>query len=267
MKKLLLSSLAALAFAAGSSAYAADLRPAYKAPPPPPAPVTNWTGCYIDGGIGYGMWNQDHVTETYPGLTAFSTTTTDGGRGWLGRAGGGCDYQVNRFVIGVFGDYDFMDLKGTNQPTSVFFLGDSTSGTEKESASWAVGGRIGYLVTPQFLTYVDGGYTQARFDQINLITTTLPTINTATYFPANTYNGWFLGGGTEYALDSFIPIHGLFLRTEYRYSSYDAANLPAICTSAAICGAVGPVGFAENSKKYVQTITTSLVWRFNFTGH
>ena len=32
--------------------------------------------------------------------------------------------------------------------------------------------------------------------------------------------GWFLGGGTEYALNmDWIPIHGLFWRTEYRYAS------------------------------------------------
>ena len=41
------------------------------------------------------------------------------------------------------------------------------TGTEKESSTWAVGGRAGVLVTPRFLTYFDGGYTQARFDGVN----------------------------------------------------------------------------------------------------
>jgi outer membrane immunogenic protein len=121
MKRFLLASTFALAVASGS-AFAADMSPpppAYKAPPPP-APT--WTGCYIDGGVGYGMWNIDHTTETIPGLVQLSPSQTDGGRGWLGRVGGGCDYQfpvggVGDFVVGAFGDYDFMSLTGSlNDP-------------------------------------------------------------------------------------------------------------------------------------------------------
>jgi outer membrane immunogenic protein len=58
MKKLLLASITGLALASGS-AFAADMpvkAPYYKAPPPP---AYSWTGCYIDGGGGYGMYNQD----------------------------------------------------------------------------------------------------------------------------------------------------------------------------------------------------------------
>src|SRR5215469_13712729 len=74
MKKLLVASLAGLALTTGS-ALAADLgQPLYKAPPPPPAPVTNWTGCYIDGGVGYGFWRQDHFSETDPGGVALTPT-------------------------------------------------------------------------------------------------------------------------------------------------------------------------------------------------
>ena len=46
-------------------------------------------------------------------VPATTRTTTDGGRGWLGLVGGGCDYEFpvsgfGNFVIGAFGDYDFM---------------------------------------------------------------------------------------------------------------------------------------------------------------
>jgi hypothetical protein len=34
---------------------------------------------------------------------------------------------------------------------------------------WAVGGRLGWLVTPTLLTYVSGGYTQARFNEVNYV--------------------------------------------------------------------------------------------------
>ena len=57
MKKLVLALAAAAAFT--GSAVAADL-PArtYKAPPPP-APVANWTGCYIAGSVGYGLFDNE----------------------------------------------------------------------------------------------------------------------------------------------------------------------------------------------------------------
>ena len=51
MKKILLAAAALTALAA-APAMAADLarpEPVYKAPPPPPAPVYIWTGCYVGG--------------------------------------------------------------------------------------------------------------------------------------------------------------------------------------------------------------------------
>ena len=78
---------------------------------------------------------------------------------------------------------------------------------------------------------------------------------------AHTYSGWFIGGGTEYALNMpWIPVRGLFWRTEYRYAQYQAADLPILLDSGAAAGA------AEHSQKTVQTITSGLVWRFNFGG-
>jgi outer membrane immunogenic protein len=268
MKRFLLASSFALAVASGS-AFAADMSPPppmYKAPLPP-APT--WTGCYIDGGVGYGMWKQDHYTEGFPPLTALTPTVSTGGEGWLGRLGAGCDYQFSafnsNFVIGVFGDYDFTGLSGSFQEPFEGFIGN-----ENESGAWAVGARLGYLVTPTLLAFFDGGFTQARFDQINLGTDTVPSVSAGAYIPAHTYNGWFLGGGTEYAL-TWLPIRGLFWRSEYRYAGYESANLPMLTSAGApfvdtgLCDIRGLCSGLENHMlKDVQTITTSLVWRFNY---
>lgn len=265
MKRLLLSTLAGFALAS-SSAFAADLVP-LKAPYAPPPPPVSWTGCYLDGGIGYGMWNQDEYTNLPTGPT--STTVINGGRGWLGRFGGGCDYQVgggfSHWVIGAFADYDVMSLKGTNSPPDTVgggvFLAPG-SGSEEESGAWYAGGRIGYLITPTLLSYFDGGYTETHFDQVNLGPTTVGGGPIGVSMPAETYHGWFLGGGTEYALNfSWLPIHGLFWRNEYRYGEYRAQNLEFFSTASGV-----PTGLYENEKKEVQTITSSLVWRFNWGG-
>ncbi len=265
MKKLLIGSATFIAFAAFGLARAADMPPpVYKAPPPP---VYNWTGCYINAGGGYGMWNQDHYAEDGPPVSttfdAFSVTYTNGGRGWLGTFGGGCDYQfstgnLGNWVVGVFGDYDPMSLTGTNE-----YPGggtDDISGSETETGAWYVGGRVGYLVTPALLTYFEGGYTQARFGQVNFSTEFLPSVPTLASMPGTTYSGWFLGGGTEYAL-TWLPIQGLFWRSEYRFATYEAQDVPLVLTST---GAL--TGGYEHSQKYVQTITSSLVWRFNWFG-
>ena len=119
MKKLVLALSVAAAFSA--PALAADM--AAKAPltPAPVAYAPSWTGCYVGGGWGYGMWNQENVGFDDPirGLprAQFTDTATSGGRGWLGTVQGGCDYQFPvgswNFVVGAFGDYDWSSFKGT----------------------------------------------------------------------------------------------------------------------------------------------------------
>jgi outer membrane immunogenic protein len=263
MKKLLLAAVALVALAAGPAA-AADLArkvPAYIPPPAPPPPT--FTGCYVNGGAGYGLWNIDHFAEDEFGTT-LTTSATSGGRGWLGRVGGGCDYQFasgsgfwSNWVVGAFADYDFMDLHRNFQETW-----DGGIGNAKESSAWAVGGRIGYLVTPNVFTYWDGGYTETRFDQINLFD---PDGDGRPFgiIGAHTYHGWFVGGGTEIALSGLfgLPLpSGLFWRSEYRFSSFNSADLPVQVQIESRLA-------SENMHPYVQTITTSLVWKFNWWGH
>jgi outer membrane immunogenic protein len=259
MKKLLLS----IAITAGvtGSALAADI-PVKAARPvmAPPVVATSWTGCYIGAGLGYGMWNQEHYLETFPGLVATSPSATAGGRGWLGTVQGGCDYQfANRWVIGAFADYDFSRIKGTFNP-----VGTTYTGEESLRSSWAVGGRLGYVVVPQLLAYFSGGYTQARFNQVDMTAPGVAVVGAAVIvpppisLPATTYSGWFLGSGYEYALD-FLP--GLFWKTEYRYSSFSAKDLPAFFTNTGV-----NTGAAIHSQKYVQTIRSELVWRFNWAA-
>lgn len=161
MNKSILGLIAVGSLIAGP-AMAADLRMPVKAPYAPPPAVTNWTGCYIDGGVGYGFADVRHHVDV-PGLGALTSDVDSGAEGWLGRVGAGCDYQIGaRIVLGVFGDYDFSNINGTWADPLLL------SGAGNNSSAWAVGGRIGYLVTPSLLTYVDGGYTQMHSDAVNL---------------------------------------------------------------------------------------------------
>jgi len=53
-------------------------------------------------------------------------------------------------------------------------------------------------------------------------------------------------------------VPGLFWKTEYRFYDYSADLVPLVFSSAS----VAPV-FLDN-RKFVQTIRSELVWRFNF---
>ena len=160
MTKMLLGALA-ISAVLSSPALSADMP--LKAPPMA-APYYNWTGCFIKGGGGYGMWNQE--TTGFDDNIVAGREITTGGRGWFGTVGAGCDYQIgDRWVIGVFGDYDFSSIKGD---FAASFGGDVIGGREKLNSAWAVGGRIGYLITPTILTYISGGFTEARFSGLEL---------------------------------------------------------------------------------------------------
>ena len=192
--------IAAIAALVGTPALAADM--AIKAPLSVPAPIFSWTGFYLDAGGGHGMWNAD--TAVAPPF--FIATNTEGGRGWFGSVGGGFDYQFGqRIVAGILADFDFSDM-------SVTFTdpGSSIAGTMKETSFWAAGARIGWLVTPELLTYVSGGFTQAHFSSVNMagyIAGQLPApgVPVAT-IAARTYDGWFLGTGVETTFPFSAPV-------------------------------------------------------------
>ena len=234
------------------------------APPPPPPP--SFTGCWLSGGVGYGLWDQENTDfNTFGHIEApfgvqLTDTWTTGGKGWLGRVGAGCDYQFSflgnqQWVIGGFADYDWTNING--RLAEPFF--DSV-GSENMNNQWAVGGRIGWVALPNLMAFVSGGYTQAHFQGTVFTDFFAPFIGVPTGVgrDAATYHGWFIGGGEEYAF-TWLPVPGLFWKTEYRLSEFDH-NLVAVRF------ADGTGAYGVDSKTWVQTITTSLVWRFNFLG-
>ena len=144
----MIRSIFALAFVAalGNSAIAADMP--VKAPPPPPAPVYLWTGCYIGGNIGWAQLSAH-----------FENVDGDDGRlsksGFAGGGQIGCDYQFSsNWVFGIQGMFDGADLSRSREsilfPELTFHSDVRSFGT--------ITARLGYLVTPQFLFYAKGGW-------------------------------------------------------------------------------------------------------------
>ena len=269
MKKLALAVSAVAAFS--GQALAADM--AVKAVRPAPVvAAVNWTGCYVGGGGGYGMYYQENTgyDDGAPfGIFANRTRLTDtfstGGKGWFGTVQGGCDYQFSTgswaVVVGAFADYDFSDIKGQRADPvgSIVNRGTAGVGSETLTDSWTVGGRIGVLVTPQLLTYFSGGYSEARFGGTNYTNLFAPFgVLTGNSTQGSTFKGWFLGAGDEYAL-GFMP--GLFWKTEARAYHYDRQTQYNFITNTNI-----RAGSSYDAEKWVYSVRSELVWRFNFGG-
>ena len=73
----------------------------------------SWTGFYIFGGAGGGVWDASSNTVV-TGITAAPLSINEvGGDGWFGTVGAGYDWQFNgTWVAGVFADGQFGSLSG-----------------------------------------------------------------------------------------------------------------------------------------------------------
>jgi outer membrane immunogenic protein len=263
MKKLVLALTAVAAFT--GSAMAADMARPYTKAAAPMAPVVSWTGCYVSGGGGYGIYRVNRDERATVGGAALVVNSTAGGDGWLATVGGGCDYQFNsRWVVGAFADGTWSDIRG-DAATRVFGVGDVSVGQLKSDWSWAAGARLGYLVNPSFLTYVNAGYTQAHFKTQSLTTMLAPIASTGIQVPGQSFDGFFIGSGVEYAFD-WMP--GLFVRSEGRAAWYSRRDVVPVCASAGtFCGgATGAFGDTDSRRPIVYTAKTELVYRFNWGG-
>src|SRR6202140_4809040 len=174
-KIALVPALALLGLAAAGPARAADLSvaPLYKAPPVVAAPAYNWTGFYagVNGGGGWGTANWD------------SAGACNVSGGVIGGTAG-LDWQLGHAVLGLEGDVDWSNLKGTT--TSAFCPAGCTTNND-----WlaTVRGRAGYAFD-RFLPYVTGGLA------VGDIKANTPGFTDAT----QTNAGWTAGGGVEFAL-------------------------------------------------------------------
>jgi outer membrane immunogenic protein len=257
MKKLVLALAAVAAFT--GSALAADLpaRTYSKAPAPVMAP--SWTGFYLFGGVGGGIWDAD--SSAFNNVTGVPITVNQrqGGDGWFGTVGAGYDWEFNSaWVLGIFADGQFGSLKGS---IAGVLPGVALTGSEKLRDTWAAGGRLGYLVAPNVLSYVNAGYTQSFWSSSQLATingTAPPVVST----PSFSKGGWFVGGGVENNLNIFgISAPGWFMKTEYRAAYFGTKNLVETTIATGV-----PTGVTTTFKPFVETISTSLVYRFNWTG-
>ena len=126
------------------------------------APIHNWTGLYVGGGIGAGALVHKLTTDFIPGLGF----TGLGGEGVLGEATVGYDHEVsNNFVVGILADVRGSSMSSDlnanySDPTPNSFSG---SASVKADYGFDVLARLGYKVDNSTLAYVLGGYSWQHF--------------------------------------------------------------------------------------------------------
>jgi len=210
MRSLPIASAAALAVLAGPSvlagqALAADMprrsyqQPVYNSAPP----AFTWTGFYL--GLNAGtVWGDFTKAGSF----------IDAKAGFTGGVTGGYNYQINNFVVGLEGDYNYSGMggRGLTLPGPSFVRGDLTSfGT--------IRGRAG-VTFDRALIYVTGGYAFG-----------FSSLESGGWKNDSSHHGYVLGAGLEYAFTQNISA-----KAEYLYMPLDAKS------------AIGVPGFGVGSK-------------------
>lgn len=171
-----------------------------------------WTGCYLGAAAGYGMSND----KTSLNLAGTDVVTIDG----LGSSGagggivGGCDFKIaSRILLGITAEGMWHD---NEFKVSSPLLGGGAEGKFSFDNSYAVGARLGYIVTPQTLVYVKGGWTRASFGDMSATVGGVPVGSIA----VGDLDGWYVGLGTEMQLGG-----GFGLDLSASYSRLDRKDL------------------------------------------
>jgi outer membrane immunogenic protein len=243
MKKLFLGSVALVALGLGApAAFAAERAvPAY-APPPPPAPVYTWSGCYAGANAGYSNGRSTQTTVANSVLTggglgvpAPAPLALAGGgviapvpagtsiagdlnlSGFIGGFQGGCNYQFGQWVVGAEVDGMANNKEGQNFEVGLVpFLGNGRANWVSQTQErWLVTarGKLGMTWWDKSMVYVTGGAAWAKIDTSEF----LIGAQTGTgHQESNTRTGWTVGAGYEYALG-----YGWSIKGEYLYVKFD----------------------------------------------
>lgn len=240
-RKLLGGTAVALALAA-SPAFAADLSYPAKAPPMMAVvPVFTWTGFYIGANVGYGWGDASGYDPYLPDNYLYSGLVTSGSGdpdGWFGGFQAGYNYQFyNNVVLGVEADVQFADMKDTY--TFGYTVTDDTDiagddadfgvfgqYTTKIDAFGTIRARLGYAMD-RFLPYITGGLAWANV-KVSGETVVADTNEIDAWSGSfkDTYWGWAIGGGVEYAFtDNWT------MKAEYIYSDLGSTSFSGLFDS------------------------------------
>ena len=189
----------------------------------------DWTGVYVGGFVGGASSAKTTTTEPYGGTLPShywnapygNTYSYDTNASFIGGGTVGYNWQIGKtpYLIGLEGEYGYLDMSGSsNDPNSALY-NSSKRGTAVNSTNVGgsygyglVGGRIGYA-KDRSLFYVKSG---AVFTNTQTNYTDLVWLKTSGH---SNSPGYALGAGIEYALppEWFQLAKNISIKTEYLY--------------------------------------------------
>jgi outer membrane immunogenic protein len=184
MKRSLLGSVSVLALTVSATAADLSARPMPVKAPVVAAPAWSWTGFYI-GINGGGVWHRAKA-DANDARPVFDNATV---KAWGATFGGqaGFNWQVDRFVLGVEADWNWVDASGTASfagfPTFTF--------TSKLSSLATVRGRLGVTMSPTMI-YATGGFAAGK------VSNSVPANFGGFPTEDKVKTGWTVGGGIEH---------------------------------------------------------------------
>ena len=208
-----------------STAHAADMAMPTKASP---APVYQWTGCYVGGNVGGGTsgTNFGSIVDpgTYLGIADAATVSADGSgsRNNLAvPAGGqlGCNWQTGTFVVGLEGDLDYFhsnpNINNNTAATGISLANGSPVGiTQKLTTNFlaTVRPRFGIAADRNF-AYITGGvaFTSVNYAETYSDGNPAPGPGASFASASRSLVGWTAGAGWEYAFADHWTVRAEYL--------------------------------------------------------
>jgi opacity protein-like surface antigen len=294
ISKLTAGSVVALTAAVGGTSLAladgyAPKRVAYERP-------LDWSGVYFGVSSGY-QWSSIDVTNADKKPTGFGITS-DHNDALVG-AHLGVQHQLGAIVLGVEGGWaaSIRDTDGSSDlcfnhtapatgtlppgvvtgspvlnPNPQFQSSTGALDVVKQNAACSarfndvltIGARIGWAAG-HWMPYLTGGYANGAFDFYGRIPSTTSLTATTLVEQAHArLDGWYLGGGFEWAISP-----GWTAGIEYRHYDFGSAKATAFNTTGAGPSAVNPtgipVGLPAETVRFdatTDTVTARVSWRW-----
>jgi outer membrane immunogenic protein len=218
------SLLASSALAGWALAYPATAA----AQTPGQAVAASWTGFYagIHGGYAWGA-NKTSCSFAVAALSPCDTFVFPGTRSKGGLFGGevGANWQVQNWVFGLAGDFNWLDVSDTTQFPSID-AGKTDQFASRYDWLGTARGRVGFAAG-RSLFYATGGaaFGRVKHEYVHNLFSQPPGGPGQTFAVAHTRTGWTVGAGWEFMLMPNWTFKAEYLHVDLGESNLDLAGL------------------------------------------
>jgi outer membrane immunogenic protein len=240
MRKMIISTASLLALTLATGALAADLPRKTVAPVFAQVPAFSWTGFYVGLNAGYGFGETKVNVTQNPSSALFGANPFDyktKPAGFIGGAQIGYNYQINAFVLGIEGDFQFSTMKKSGGVVGLplnpaGFQAASYSDTESKMDYFGtLRARLGFVPMDRLMIYGTGGLMFA-----NVKNNSVTQYNNVVFDPAFRYagsassmkTGYVVGAGAEYAFTNNITAKLEYLYYDLGKQNYFGARVAGV---------------------------------------